>query len=149
MSNDTSGFGLAIQVQASTTFPAGFTVTQFADDADPFDLPDQTIAEVATGLNGDLVTWSTPNAIMCMLNIIPGTDDDRNLGILYEANRVARGKDSARDTITMTAIYPDGRTLTLSQGVITVGNPGNSVASTGRQKSKKYNFAFENKTESI
>lgn len=143
MANDVSGFGLRVRITASRTFPAGFTVTQFADDADPFDLPSIQVADKAMGLNGDLVTWAKANPILPTINVIPGSDDDRNLAVLLEANRVGRGKSGARDTVTMTGTYPDGRSITLSAGVITDGMPGNSVASAGRLKSKSYAFAFE------
>lgn len=143
MANDISGFGLQIQVVASVTFPSGFTVSQFADDGDPFDLPSIQIADKAMGLNGDLITWSKANPLTVTLNVVPNSDDDKNLGILFDANRVARGKQSARDVITMTGIYPDGSTITLTPGVITDGMPGNAVASSGRMKSKAYIFAFE------
>lgn len=143
MANDVSGFGLRVRITASRTFPAGFTVTQFADDADPFDLPSIQVADKAMGLNGDLVTWSKANPILPTINVIPGSEDDRNLAVLLEANRVGRGKTGARDVITMTGTYPDGRSITLSAGVITDGMPGNSVASAGRLKSKSYAFAFE------
>lgn len=140
---DVSGFGLRLRLTASVTFPAGITITQFADDADPFDIPSIQVADTAMGLNGDLVSWSTANPIVPTINVIPGTDDDRNLAILLEANRVGRGKNGSRDVITLTGIYPDGRTTTLSNGKITNGSPGNSVASAGRMKSKAYQFAFE------
>lgn len=141
-----SGFGLVVQVRASKTFPAGFTITQFADDGDPFDVPSIQVNDKAMGLNGDLIVWSKANPIAVTLNLIPASDDDKNMSILLEANRVGRGKQSAKDVITMTAIYPDGRTLTLTEGVITDGMPASSVASAGRMKSKPYIFAFENRT---
>ena len=138
-----SGFGSRIVLRASVTFPAGITITQFADDADPFDIPEVQIADTAMGLNGDMVVWTSPNPILSTLNVIPGTDDDRNLAALYEANRPARGKRPAQDVISMTQVYPDGRSVTLAQGVITNGRPGQSTASSGRLKSKPYAFAFE------
>jgi hypothetical protein len=141
-----SGFGLVVQVRASKTFPAGFTVTQFADDGDPFDAPSIQVNDKAMGLNGDLIVWSKANPIAVTLNLISASADDKNMSILLEANRVGRGKQSAKDVITLTAIYPDGRTLTLTEGVITDGMPANSVASAGRMKSKPYIFAFENRT---
>lgn len=140
-----SGFGLVVNVVASNTFPAGFTVTQFADDADPFDIPSIQIADKAMGLNGDLVVWNKATPISVTINVIPGSDDDRNLAILAEANRVGRGKRGAQDVITMTAVYPDGTALTLTPGVITDGAPGTSLASAGRKKSKAYAFTFENR----
>lgn len=145
MSVDISGFGLQIRLIASNTFPVGITINQFADDTDPFDLPSQQINDAAMGVNGDLVTWSKANPIMANLAVVPNSPDDIALSILFEANRAGRGKKSARDVITMTGIYPDGRMVTYTQGKMTDGMPGNSVASAGRMKSKVYSFKFENR----
>jgi hypothetical protein len=143
MPNDVSGFGLRVRLRASSTFPAGVTISQFADDADPFDLPSIQIADKSMGVNGDLIVWSKANPIIWSISVIPQSEDDRNLAILLEANRTSRGKFSARDEITVTGIYPDGSQVTLIAGTITDGPPGSSVASAGRLKSKTYMFAFE------
>ena len=140
---DVSGFGLKVRVVASRTLPSGVTVTQFADDADPFDLPPIAIAAATMGLNGDLIIASSPQPIMVTLNVIPDSDDDRTLAAVFEANRVGRGKQGARDVITLTGVYPSGKSITLSNGAMTSGMPGASVASAGRKKSKAYIFAFE------
>lgn len=143
MPYDVSATGLTVLVRASVTFPAGFIVSAFADDADPFDIPDIEIATAAMGLNGDLITFSSPVPITPTLNVIPGSPEDQNLSILYNANRAARGRRVARDIITMIVTYPDGSTTTLSQGKLTSGNPGKSIASAGRVKTKAYTFAFQ------
>ena len=145
MTNDISGFGFQINLVADSTFPAGLNLTQFADDADPFDTPAIQLADKAMGLNGDLVVWSKASPIEVTLNVIAGSDDDENLAILAEANRVGKGKVSAQDAITLTGIYPDGTMLTLVAGRITNGAVGSSVASAGRLKSKPYMFTFENR----
>jgi hypothetical protein len=98
------------------------------------------------GLNGDLLKWSKANPPKVVLGMIPGGVDDVLLGILLEANRVGKGKFSARDVITLNFTYPDGRFISFSPGVITDGIPGNAIASEGRLKSKPYSFAFENRT---
>lgn len=140
-----SGFGLSVALIADKTFPAGLTITQFADDADPLDIASIQVADKAMGLNGDLIIWSKPNAIPMTLNVIPGSDDDVNLAVLLEANRTGKGKASVRDQITAIVTYPDGETTTLTVGAITDGMPGKSVAGSGRQKTRPYIFAFENK----
>ena len=56
-----SGYGAAFRVLASNTFPIGLEFNQFADDSDPLDIPAVQISDEAMGLNGDLVTWTTPN----------------------------------------------------------------------------------------
>lgn len=141
-----SGFGLRLNLRASITFPIGIDITQFADDADSFDSPEMTIGESAMGLNGDLLVWNTANPVVRTINVIPNSDDDRNLQVLFNANRAAQGKNPVQDVITLTAVFPDGRTEVFSPGAITTGNAGNSVASGGRMKSKAYTFVFQDMT---
>lgn len=146
MAQEISGFGLRIRLVASETFGSGIDLTQFADDGDPFDIPSIQIRDKAMGLNGDLITWSKANPIGVTINLIPGSEDDKNVAALLEANRVGRGKSAVRDVITLTGIYPDGSSVSLTEGKITDGMPGNAVASAGRLKSKAYSFVFENLT---
>ena len=143
---DISATGLQVQIVASNTFPAGFTVSQFADDADPLDSASIQIADSAMTLNGEQVSWSMANSIPVTINVIPGTDEDINLSILHEANRVGLGKTSARDKITAVVIYPGILPTTLSGGLIKNGPSLTSTAGTGRKKTKAYEFSFENKT---
>lgn len=143
---DISGFGLIVGLVASVTFPAGITITQFSDDADPVDISSIQIADKAMGLNGDLLTWARAVPVPCTLNVIPNSDDDLNLSILAENNRVGRGKTSNRDVITITITYPDGSTVFLDPGVMTDAMFGKSIASAGRMKTKPYIFTFENIT---
>lgn len=145
MVNDISGFGLGVTIVASNTFPSGAPITQFADDADPLDIPSINIADTAMGLNGDLLSWSKANPLPLEINVIPGSDDDILLGTIAEANRVGQGKTSAKDIITIAAVYPDGTFATFIKGKMTEAPFGKSVASSGRMKSKKYVFKFENK----
>lgn len=145
---DISGFGLRARLVASTTYPVGVSITRFADDTDPLDAPVVTAAEVAMGLNGDLVAWNSPNPRLVTLAVIPGSDEDRALAMLVEANTAARGRMPARDRITLTVIYPDGRQTTLSEGVVLTGSPILSVASAGRYKTRVYQYAFEGQQSS-
>jgi hypothetical protein len=141
---DIAAFGLRVQLVASQTFPSGISISQFADDADPFDSPTIQIKDKAMGLNGDLISWSKATPPTVTLNVIPGSEDDQNLSVLFEANRVGKGKIGARDVVSLTVIYPDSSTVSYTQGVITDGQPANSATSSGRLKTKAYSFAFEN-----
>lgn len=140
-----SGFNLRVTIFASNTFPLGMTISQFADDNDPLDIPTLQIGDSAMGLNGDLIAWSTANPIEATLNVIPGSLNDKELGILFEANRVGRGKLGARDIITMTLNYPSGAFVTLTSGIIVEGTPSSPVESAGRLGTKSYSFRFENR----
>lgn len=142
---DISGFGLGVHIIASKTFPIGVQLAAFADDADPMDIPGIELAQVAMGLNGELLAWSSANPIGVTLNLIPGSDDDLSLAVIGERNRSGKGKTSARDVITLVSVYPGGRVVTFTQGRMTFAPPADSVNSAGRLKSKGYVFAFENK----
>lgn len=144
MNGEIGGFGLVVSLRASTTFPAGMVIEQFADDADPFDFPDIQIADVAMGLNGDLLSWSKAIPLTVTLSVVPESTDDNNLAVLLAANRVGKSKQSALDEITLVGQYPSGAVVTLTGGKMTNGSISNSVASSGRMKSKQYKFAFEN-----
>jgi len=144
MAQNISGFGLRVQIVAKSTFPAGVTISQWADDTDWLDLPSMQIADKAMGGNGDLLTWSKANPIILNLAIVPTSDDDQALSILFENNRAALGKSSVRDEITLVAMYPDGSKATFTKGAITDGMPFNSASSASRLKSKTFSFAFEN-----
>lgn len=146
MNGEIGGFGLVITLRASNTFPAFMGVEQFADDADPFDFPEVKVADVAMGLNGDLLTWSKASPLLTQVAVVPESDDDNNLAVLLEANRIGKSKQSARDIITLTGQYPSGKIVTLSNGRITDGMLSNSIASSGRMKSMVYKFAFQNIT---
>jgi hypothetical protein len=143
MPYDISATGFTAIVQADKTFPQGFQLSAWADDADPFDLPAAAIAETAMDVNGNLVSWSAPQPQAITLNVIPGSEEDNNLRVLLEANTAKRGRRAAGDLITIVASYGDGSILTARNGKITQGPRGVSVANAGRHKSNEYTFVFQ------
>lgn len=140
---DVSAFGIKVNLVASLTFPMGFEITAFADDADPVDQASIQLRDKATGVNGDLIVWSKSNAVPMTISVIPGSDDDNNLQVLAKANRAARGRRAVQDEITAVITYPDGTTERLVRGAITDAIIGKPAASSGRLKTKPYVFAFE------
>lgn len=142
---DISGIGITVTIFASKTFPAGLTISQFADDADPLDLPDVELLAEGMNVNGELVTWLTPKPLTVDINVIPNTEDAKNLDILFDANRPAYKKVAVRDLITFVVNYPDGKKKILNNGRPKTYAAASSIASAGRYKSRHYQFVFENK----
>jgi len=141
-----SGAGIKIQLIASVTFPFGIDITQLADDTDPFSFVDMTIGEGAIGVNGDPVFWSRAALVPFQLSIVPNSDNDKDLQVIFDSNRVGQGKLSVDDEIFITGIYPSGEKISLLNGKMFTGSAAQSVQSTGRMKSKTYTFAFGNYT---
>lgn len=141
---DISGFGSLVTIAASRTFAnIPFPITTFSDDADAFDFPDLQIGDGAKGVNGDLITWSKANPIKGSISVVVGSLDDIALQTILKNNTPSKGKSNAQDVITMTIIYPDATQVTFTQGKMISGMPGKSLASSGRLKTKVYNFMFE------
>jgi hypothetical protein len=143
-----SAFGISLQVIASATFPNGFPVTEFADDADAVDAPDHDVADTGEGPNGHMVIWNRAVPIEVGMNLIPTSPGDVNANILLEANRPGLGKTPARDIITLVMTYPNGQVVTLNPGGIITGTLLQPVLAAGRLRSHLYRFRFENMTQS-
>ena len=140
---DISGFGLKIIVIASNTYPTGLILTQFADDTDPLDFPEVDVADFTTGLNGDLIQNQHPNPLEVNLALIPRTGDANALEFLFNANRVGKNRNSAKDIITLVAYYPDGTMRTATNGGVRSGAITDGIASDGRTKTRVFGFTFE------
>lgn len=143
-----SANGLTVILSAVPSFPM-LVLTQWADDTDPLDLPEIEITGAAMGVNGDLVTWSSPKPLELVLSVIPGTTDDKNLNILFNLNRAGKLKPSTNDIVNLTFIYAGTiagatRRVTLIGGRCSAYQPATGAASSGRKKSKTYKFIFEN-----
>ena len=138
-----SATGMKIRIVAVPTFPAGFDVTQFADDGDPLSGDTLDITSTATALNGDLVAWSVPNSIAANISVLPGTPEAKNLDILWNVNRVGKNKLAAQDVVSMVISYPNGDTKILSNGVIASGPAYDSGSSDGRLRTRDYGFVFQ------
>ncbi len=143
MTVDVSSFGSVLTLVCSRTYPIGFLVTAFPDNKNGIEFPDLQIADGAMGPNGDAVKWSIGQLIKMNVSVIPNTPSDIGLNILFQANRVARGKNSVKDIITATIVLPNGRVTTLSRGFITNGNPSSGIEQTGRLETRTYGFSFE------
>lgn len=142
--NDVSVLGTAAWLVADKTFPGGFSVSVFPADADGIDIQEQQFANGEMGVNGDLITYRTAVPLSLSLSVVPGSEDDKNLQILLNQNRVAKGKVSQQDIITLTINYPDGTAHTFSNGIIMSGELGYSITSQGKIRVKRYGFMFEN-----
>ena len=149
MANDITGFGAAISLVASVTYPAGIAITLLADDVDVLDMASVKIADVAMGVNGDAVKWSRAITKPVTISVIPNSLDDINLAILAQNNNATQGQTNNRDILTLTVLYPDGTTITFSNGFLTDAPFGSSISSAGRLKSKTYAMQFQNVTGSV
>ena len=139
---DISAAGGKVTIISSPTFPQGFTITEWATDADPITIEDVQIAQSEVGVNGDIVSWHRAVPVNVDMNIIPNSESDKNLMILTSANKVEKNKVALHDSITMIISYPDGTLKTFTEGTIVSGSVANSMVNDGKIRSKNYKFVF-------
>lgn len=138
-----SVLGAKAWLTADKTFPAGFAITKFPADSDGIDITEIQMGNAEIGVNGDMITWRTPVANTITISVIPGSDEDKNLQILLDRNRVAKGRMYEQDNITLVVTLNNGTTHTFSNGIITTGELGYSLTSQGKIRTKRYGFMFE------
>jgi hypothetical protein len=144
MSVDISAMGLKVLVKAVPTYPVGIEITHFADDGDSLNISDLTIMESGMGVNGDMVVWRVATPCEIELNVIPGTDECKELENLFNLNMTQKNRVSSKDLISMVITHPDGHQSVLSNGYIIGGKPAQDYSSTGRANSRSFRFVFEN-----
>lgn len=144
MSVDISAMGLKVLIKAVPTYPVGIEITHFADDGDSLNISDLTIMESGMGVNGDMVVWRVATPCEIELNVIPGTDECKELEKLFNLNMTQKNRISSKDLISMTITHPDGHQSVLSNGYIIGGKPAQDYSSTGRANSRSFRFVFEN-----
>lgn len=144
MAIDVSAMGLKVLVKAAPSFPVGIEVTHFADDGDSLNISDIQTMESAVGVNGDLVVWRVATPCELSINVIPGTDECRDLETLFNLNMTQKNRVSSKDIITMVITHPDGKQTVLSNGYIIGGKPAQDYSSNGRANSREFRFVFEN-----
>jgi hypothetical protein len=144
MSVDQSGAGTIVTLYFSKTFPVtGIAWTAAPDDVDPFDFPSMQIADGAMGGNGDLITWAKANPLKWSISVIPNSFEGLALNVVFQNNRVGRGKTNVNDSVKAVIVYPNLRTAVLSDGRLTDGTPGLSWQQSGRIGTMTYSFIFE------
>lgn len=139
---DISVAGSKVTIIAVPTFPQGFTIEEWATDADPLTIEDVQIAQSEVGVNGDVVSWHRAVMVNIDINVIPNSEADKNLMILTATNKIEKNKVSLHDNITMVIAYPDGTIKTFSEGTIVSGSVANSMTNDGKIRSKNYKFTF-------
>jgi hypothetical protein len=134
--------GFKLFIHSLYTFPLGFEINEFADDRDPFDLPDISLGTYEPDLNGNLVFYNRPTPFPVDLYLIPNSGADKNCRQLFNSNFQSSWKFSGNDLVTMIATYASGETKIALGGHINIGSPMPSAAVNGRLKSQHYQFIF-------
>lgn len=141
---DTSSIGVHVRIKASKTYPNGITIRAFPEDGDVGTTGETDIASSASGVNGDLIVWSTVNGIEVSVPVIPNTPDSELLDRLYQANRPSVNHFPAKDRIQMVVTNPvTGVAKTYKNGYIRNGNVGKTYGGDGRIRTLNYGFTFE------
>lgn len=137
-----SAVGFSMWISATTTFPIGFEVKDFADDVDPFELPDVPLGTSVKDLNGRVFFQNVPPIIQMYVNVIANSSSDKKLQTLYNSNLSASNKISNSDIITLMLKYQDGTNSLYANGKMIIGTPSVPIQTRGRYRSRRYGFVF-------
>lgn len=135
--HDIAATGVSVFIRSDTSFPQGFTLDGLADDVDPLAFAEMTVAETDVNVNGDLVVWGKPQIMNPTINVLAGSPADDNLQVMLSSR-----ENGVREQVEMTVTYPDGSSVTASEGVLTTGTKGKSISSAGRVATRAYGFVF-------
>ena len=140
-----TGVGTTVTIYAIPTYPNGITLSCWPADVDPLDSPAVQLAEWATGANGDMILYKHPVPIEINFSTVAGSEEDKAIEILFDANRVAKNKISYNDVITMVIQYPGGKSVTLTNGFLVRGTPVIGLAGDSHLKTRQWACVFESK----
>lgn len=139
---DISAFGTGINIVATTSFPYGFPLSQFADDEDPISIEDLEVSGFEKLYDGSIFTFDKTSPVLLSVGVMPNTDDDANLKILMQMRKSSQHILPLPDTTSMVITYPDGGRVILSNGTILKGAIADSITAQGRKKGNVYHFVF-------
>lgn len=139
---DVSAFGTGINIVATTSFPMGFSLSQFADDEDPISIQDVEVSGFEKLYDGGIFTFDKTSPVLLSVGIMPNTDDDSNLKILMQMRKSSPSLLPLQDTTSMIITYPDGGRVVLTSGSILSGALADSITTQGRKKGNVYHFVF-------
>lgn len=149
---------------AKITFKVGkanVTISEFASDSDPIQVPELEVRNGEMNLNGELVTWAKPTPISFSVTLIPGSLSDKQLSAAIRSAHIGgKGENTQFDAVFVPSLVlttPYGQaqnTLTVASrdswtfnnGYLNAGAPGQGTNSEGKSNSKTYTFTFESVT---
>jgi len=140
---DVSALGFKILVQDSKIFPQGFSITRTADGSDLFAFSDLTIGEASMDANGNMVYATTPNPTEFTINLLPTSEEDKNMSLLFEAHKPKTQRARMGGKITIMVQYSDGSSTIANNCKFISGSPKKSITSPSRYTNKVYTFACE------
>lgn len=140
---DVSAIGFKILVKDTKIFPNGFTINRTADGTDPFGFGTVTVGEATMDANGHLTYATSPNPTEFTLNLLPTSEEDINMSLLFEAHRPRLGVARTGGDISVTVMYADGTSVTAKNCKFLTGDPKRSIQAPSRYKNKVYTFACE------
>lgn len=141
-----SSFGIQATLISTVTFPYGFQLTKFPDDSDPIQVDDLTVKAFEMLMDGRLITFQVAKPVQVAISVIPGSNDDINLGVILSATQIRAKLIPIPDILILMISYPDGTISTLTSGAMISGPPARSVTSAGRLKTNTYKFVFGEST---
>lgn len=136
MAYNISGTGAWAQVGAKT-------ITEFADDNNPFEVEDLEVSGQGVNLQGTMVYWAKGALSKIKISVIPHSDSDEYLRTLLLRTKPTQNSTGIYDFQMTLMSGAGGKKRVFTGCVIMAGPPADGIASEGRLNSHTYTFVGE------
>lgn len=138
---------MAVNVSATGAWATigGVTVTQFADDSQPFSVTNTSTAHTQFDVNGDFVKTRKWGPIEIAISVIGGSEDDYKLWMLLQDTKPGSSKSPAevKELFNEATLFTGVKKITLKDGMMIDGPDSLNVSQEGRITASTYTFQFK------
>lgn len=122
-------------------------ISDFLDDANPFQFPDTEVSGVGMNFKGALIRYARGNPFMFSVTVCAGSNSDKILRTALAKYHISNGEKIRGNGISATLSVPamgttGNNTYSLSKGVIVSGPMGPTATGEGKMQGNTYTFAF-------
>ena len=121
-------------------------ISDFLDDANPFQFPDTEVSGVGMNFKGALIRYARGNPFMFSVTVCSGSNSDKALRNALAKYHISKGEKISGGGISATLIVPamGGGTnkYSLEKGVLVSGPMGPTATGEGKLQGNTYTFAF-------
>ena len=122
-------------------------ITDFLDDANPFQFPDVEVSGVGMNFKGQVIRYARGNPFMMSVTVCSGSQNDYDLRKMLKKYHISVAdphvpKEGFNATVVVPKMGGGTNTYTLTNGVMVSGPMGPTATGEGKLQGNTYTMAF-------